>query len=102
MRYAFIPDIKRDDYPVPIAINVQNEARSGSTIFKNYTYGKIPNLRFFGSNDISSDTRQYLLTTLYKWYVSNERYDPVVSDGIDEIEIGSRYPRWPYDYVNKN
>ena len=97
--YAFIPDIKRDDYPVPIAINVKNEPKRGGENLE-IPYALDSDLRFCGSNDIDPSTSNLLLTTLYKWYVSNDSFDPIVPENnIDEIEIGTRYPRWPYDYT---
>lgn len=98
--YAFVSDKRPGSYPVPIAINVINKPTIGESEYeKDSIYAVLPNLGFKGSNRIEPDTRKYLYVTLYKWYVSNEKFDPIIPESIDEIEEGTRYPSWPKDYI---
>lgn len=94
---TFISENRPDEYEVPIAENVNIIARNASGIIEE-VYASDLDLRFNGSNDIKSSTSHLLLDTLYKWYISKEGFDPVISVGIDETEYGTRYPRWPDDY----
>lgn len=96
--YAFVSELRPDGYEVPIAENVRNIAKNNGGII-DIVYSKDENLRFNGENNITSETSHLLLDTIYKWYVSEEGFDPVISSDIDEIEEGTRYPIWPGDYI---
>lgn len=86
------------DYPVASITNLQiqfNPTGSTAYIYNSSLYSGI-------SSFTLSDPDNVNLTTIYRWYVSRAGFNiPVPSDpdDIEEVEIGSKYPRFPDDYT---
>lgn len=96
--YTIIADTRLPEYKVAVASNVKISLYSGSNIIPN-AYTDTPNLNIKLNNLTLTDPDNVNLTNLYHWYISREGFNiPVIADP-QETEMGSKYPKFPDDYM---
>ncbi|MEA4890471.1 MAG: Ig-like domain-containing protein [Clostridiaceae bacterium] len=83
------------DFHVPVVSSVTITMKKNTTTVTQ-AYAADPQLSLTGACTYS-DTVD-LFQTMYQWYVSRDGYNMPLYATPDEVEVGSKYPRFPDDY----
>lgn len=94
---VFIADTRPPESEVPIVEEVWIEGKKNGRPI-DYIYGADKDTYIEGNYIIDQNTKHNLLSTVQKWYVSEEGFYPIIPKEYPELEVGVKYPIFPQNY----
>ena len=95
--HILVTNAKMPTHEVPVITNVTAQLRSNST---NVTHAyATSDINVLGAYTLDAATQSHFMVNVYHWYKSRDGFNiPVPSGAVLEIEMGTKYPKFPDDY----
>lgn len=94
--YTVVASYSKEDFPVASITDFSIWYSDGDKL----EYGYTTNTSLYVDSKLTlHDPKHVNMTNLYRWYVSRPGFNMPVYNEPEEIEKGTKYPRFPYDYT---